>query len=841
MSRRPELATSGVMVAGFVASAVVGLAYPRHMIGAASWSITVAVVLYGLGSAVGRATRIELQSSERIVLGTGLWIAVTGWLLAIGQASRIALLVVAALGFASTLVELVRRDRPSAPPRLESGDRFASVTLWILLSILLALNLLGMIGTRGNPADDQAAYTALVKRVLDCGDLIEPFSLRRLSAYGGQTMLHALAALRGDVAALDLLDRGIFHWIAVFAVIDLARRRRLHLAITVVLVVFLVSLWDIQLNSGAVWTGFTCFLAAYGFASRDDLAPRAKLALALAMLGAACTLRQNYLLPAGLFGLLLVVSHLRDAAASSSWPRAWTAERRTALIAIAAAAVVVVPYMIAAFASSGTPLYPIALGTANPALPLRPTAGTLLDEISLFISVAFTPEPIHVWWLLLPIMLLAKDRRPLRPWRAFLVAGFVGFVVLVHSFMLSDAWNLWRYAFGYLTPLAIVLALEVAAELPVGERDQRARLGVPVVATYLVWLALVLNLVETRTATARRFGATLQNIKVAWRFGSAKQEPRLRSYADLQRSVPEGATLAVLLDDPWMLDYARNRIVNLDLPGCAAPAPGLPSFTEPEHWRSYLVSRGIRYVAFIDPDYSAFLYRRRNWLGRMFVDDELFQFIAAHNVDAFDSLRALARRSQVVFERDAMSVIDLGATAGPEPDRGPPELTRMDRFIAQISQHELGHQAWQLARRSTVVFKASGTEVGAGPQSVVPWSADQPGTSGLSTLLAALQERPHRWLSDRTLVRVFGTGRERVHAKLWLELGAASNVPTVSFSIDGAIIAEAAPGRDGYIVVDAPAPCTGWCDLYIVFNSIFDWSPSATGIAKLLELDWTAR
>src|SRR5262249_36289178 len=128
----------------------------------------------------------------------------------------------------------------------------------------------------------------------------------------------------------------------------------------------------------------------------------------------------------------------------------------------------------------------------------------------------------------------------------------------------------------------------------------------------------------------------------------------LRSYAALQRAVPEGARLAVLLDDPWMLDYARNPIVNLDLPGCAGPAPGLPSFTDPAHWRSYFASLGIRYVAFVDPDHSAFLYRRDGWRGRMFGDDELFQFIAAHVVDALDALVGLAGSARVVFHDDAM-------------------------------------------------------------------------------------------------------------------------------------------------------------------------------------------
>lgn len=844
MGRRVEFVSHVALAAILVASAGAGLAYPHHMIGAASWSITIAAVLHGLGGWIGRIGRAGLALDERVVLGTCVWIGATGWLLAIGQASRVPLLGIAALGFGTTLVAVLGRlrrrwpvRRDPAAPRGDAGDRAAWVVLWILLAIFLTLTLLGSIGSRGNPADDQAAYTAFVKRVLDRGDLIEPFSLRRLSAYGGQTMLHALAALRGDVASLDLLDHGIFQWIAVLVVMGIARRRALPLVITVAILVVLLSLWDIQLNTGAVWTGFTCFLAAYGFASREDLSPRGRLALAFLVLGAACTLRQNYLVPAGLFGLLLLLAHLRDVTRRLSWRQAWVAERATVLVAIGATAAVVVPYMIAAALSSGTPLYPIVLGTGNPAMPLRPAGGTWLDEIGFFIAVGFTPEPIHVWWLLLPVMALAADRRPMRPWRAFLIAVIAGFGFLVHSFQLSDAWDLWRYAFGYSTALAIAFAIEVGAELPSGG-ERRPAFGLPAAAVFLVWLALAVNLVETRLATVRRFSATMQNIRAAWVFGSAKPDPRLRAYAALQRAVPEGARLAVLLDDPWMLDYARNPIINLDLPGCAAPAPGLPSFTDPAHWRAYFASRGIRYVAFVDPGYSAFLYRRRTWLGRMFGDDELFQFIAAHIVDAFDVLRALTASSRVVFHDDEMYVVDLGDAVAPEADRGAAEPARMDRFVAQVSEQELGHKGWQLTRRRNVVFP---DDARGGATAILPASSlTDPTASALWRALAGAQGAPHRSLDSRTRVRVLGTGRERLHARLWIQLAGLATVPTLVVSIDGRTIAEARPDRDGYVGVDVPAACDGWCDLYIAFNGIFDWSSGDPGVAELLEFDWAA-
>lgn len=840
MSHRVRLVISSLVMAALVASAVVGLLDPRGLIGAASWSLAAVAALHGLGIWVERLSGAELQRDERIVLGTCAWLALTGWLLAVGRASHAPLCVVAALGFATTLVDLAllaTRTQPSAQP-LGISDRVVRVALWFALAAFLSLNLLGMIGTRGNPADDQVAYTALVKRVLDCGDLVEPFSFRRLSAYGGQTMLLALAALRGDVASIDLLDRGIFQWIAIAVVLGMARRRRLSLALTVPLIVFVLSLWDLELNSGAIWTGFTCFLAGYGFACRGDLPTRTRLCLTFLVLGAACTLRQNYLVPAGVFGLLLLISYLREAARVAGWRGLWRSERRVAGIALAAVAVIVAPYMIAAVASSGTALYPVMRGTGNPALPLRPTGGTWFDEIAFFVRVGLTPQPIRVWWLILPVMLIARDRRPLRPWSALLGAGLIGFAALVHSFMLSDEGNLWRYAFGYSVPIAVAFAIELAAGAG-SELDGGPQLRVPGVASWLIGIGLVINVLDSRVATAKRFTTTLEGISAGWRFGSRKPEPRLAVYPALQRAVPEGAPLAVLLDDPWMLDYARNPIANLDFPGAAGPAPGLPCFTTPEHWRSYLVAHGLRYVAFVDPSASAYLYRRSYWRRRMFTDDELYQFLAARIVDALEALQALEGSSRVVFRSSGMTVIDLGAAVVPEPPRGPPEDERMDHFLAAASDSELGRNAWQLTRRRNVVFRTDGM----GPTTLLPdRESDDPAFTDLWRRLGGRDEIPHRWLMDRTHIRVLGTGRERLHAKLWVRLANLRSQPVAAFSVDGETLAELTPDRDGYITLDAPAACTGWCDLYIIFNTTFDWWLNAreNGIAQLLELDWSA-
>lgn len=841
--RRTRLVIAGALALVVLAGAVLGFVLPTQMAGATGWAVVCAAVLFGLGGAVRRVLVAELAIGEQLAAGTCAWLAISGALLALNIASRIPLLVIAAVGVVGAGLEIRERVRQPRPPS-DDADRGPWLAFLLVLSLFLLLNLLGMLGTRGNAADDQAAYTGFVKRVLDCGDLIEPFSFRRVSAYGGQTMLHALAALRGEVGTLDLLDRGIFQWIAVISTIELARRRGLGFAMSSTITIVLVSLFDMQLNSGPIWSSYTLFLAAYGFSTRLDLPVRARLILALACLGATCTLRQNFLVPAGLFGVFLVLGHLRERTRERSLAAAWREERVTVVLAIAAAAIVVVPYMIATLRSSGTALYPIMRGTGSPDAPLRPAGNTPLDELAFFISIICIPEPIRVWWLLVPVMLIARDPRPLKPFSAYALACGIGFVALLHSFMLSDAWNLWRYAFGFLTPLAIILTIEVAVQLPflgrsVEPSDSRTgRLGVPVAAAFLVWLALVVNMIEGRQNTARRFNNMLQNLTAAASIDPSSVEPRLATYAAMQRSVPEGATLATLLDDTWQLDYARNRIVNLDVPGFAAPAPGLPSFTTPDHWRAYFASQGIRYVAFIDPDRSSYLFRRALWTQRMFRDDEIFQYMSAHMVDTLDTLRNFVRTASVLFDRDGLYVLDLGETAARETDRGPALPLRMDAFVRRFSETEYHNKAWMLASRSVLRFKADA--YGLPPLWLPEVDVRETIDRDVPAELAGL---PHRWLTSRTRLRVLGTGDETVHARLWIRLARAYAVPTITLVVDGVAVASVTPDASGFATVDAPATCTGWCDAYILFNDPFDWWTGAreNAVAQLLELTWSGR
>jgi len=68
------------------------------------------------------------------------------------------------------------------------------------------------------------------------------------------------------------------------------------------------------------------------------------------------------------------------------------------------------------------------------------------------------------------------------------------------------------------------------------------------------------------------------------------------------------------VDAPYLLDYKRNQIFNIDVIGAASPAPGIPLFDGPEKLKSYLEELGINYIIAVKWDKGFDFLNRKVWL-----------------------------------------------------------------------------------------------------------------------------------------------------------------------------------------------------------------------------------
>ncbi|MCE9575970.1 MAG: hypothetical protein K8W52_22655, partial [Deltaproteobacteria bacterium] len=640
----------GIAVAVPAAAAVIGLAAPDSVLwGGAAWLGFLIAVLAGWGSLVERAAKVEVDLGLRLAWGAAGLLAAGGVLLAAGRLDVYgfdALLAIGFLGHAWRQITVREPTVTSLGRALGTlrEDPQAAI-LWTALGALALVNILGAIAhLKANVYDDDIAYTPFVRRLLDAGNLVEPFSFRRVSAFGGQTVLSALAAVRGTLSNIYLVDHGLFQLVTLALVAGMVRQRDRFVGALAILVLLLLP--DASINTASYWTGVALFLALYRTVAHVLAAPRAGFAVAGLVAAATCTLRQNYLPVAIGFLALTLLFRLRRPLVP-----ALRADRAAWLGALVGGLVGLLPYLIASWRSNETFLYPFQLGTFNPDIQMTPTVWSIWQELQFFLSTLLEPDPLRVAVPLIPMLLLCRDRRPGRPMTALTLASIVGFVLLVHAFTLSDPRNLWRYAFGFVVALTMLLAIEGTADGFDGAPPPGTRPSLPTIGRFWVIACLLAQLLATGKSTARKYAVIGAELSAAARDLSPDTGATPEAaYQRLQAAAPAGATIVVLLDQPAYLDFARNPIINLDTPGFASYRPGMPAFRGAEPVAAYFRDHGLRYLAFVRGDRSTYFYRREYWVQRLFTDTELWRILAAYMIDTIDNFAALADRYPVLYE-----------------------------------------------------------------------------------------------------------------------------------------------------------------------------------------------
>ncbi|TMQ18286.1 MAG: hypothetical protein E6J90_20465 [Deltaproteobacteria bacterium] len=830
---------AGVIVAVLGLGAA-GIAQPQAVLrGGIAWLGFLMFVLTGWGWLVGRIARIDdPDAGLRAALGAAGYLAIAGVLIAAGVLTRPVILVLIGLGFAAFAWR--EATAPVATwQRLRAGFAFVrgNPVLGVFVLALGALAVVRIVGAVAaldrNPWDDDLAYTPLVKRLLDTGDLVEPFSFRRLGAYGGQTALQALGAARGTLANVHLIDKGVGTAVTLLLMLGHARERRTRPLWLGLVAMVVIALPETAINTASYWTAAMMFLALYRCVVAEHWALIGGLA------AATCTLRQNFLATVAVFVAGVLIARLAELARTMPLRVAWREERRHWLTVGVAGFVVIAPWWIATYASSHSFLFPLVDGTWNHGLSLKPAVTTWPQELASLVGSVLDPSPIAVIPVLALVLAFASDSRSGRPLTALAIASAAGFVLLVHGFLGTDAFNLWRYAFGFATALAIALVLDLGVE------DEEVDVAPP--GRWVVLAALVLQLVVAgRGAITGRSRALFDDLREAAaldRHGDPAARAEERRYRAMQAAIPAGERTVVMLDDPALLDFDRNPIANLDTPGFASPGEQLPAFQGAEPLRRYLLGAGYRYAAFVRSERSRYFFRRAFWVERMFSDLELFEIMSAYAVDAIDGFAELATTTQVRYDADGLVVLDLGTPLRPASTRAATgsEPERRGAWVRELADREHLHDVWSLSTRADLRF-----EDGTGGVKFVDDSVDDPKWYDVT--------HPHEparrgtavlWVQRRAHLRVRGASDMQLGLRARIALGMVNTHPRLDVSLDGELVASAVADATGHYAIAATVPrdrlAGGWHDLYLVFSSIGDPDRDLRDVrvARLEAVEWS--
>ena len=462
---------------------------------AVGWGAVIARGLYGDDAAVGWGLEAALGMAFHLVLG--------GVLAVLSLVSVTTCYIAVILGVVLFSLTAWRSAAAEAAPPdsgLRNGTRthpgIVGVTVVILFFGVALFNYFGWAAERpANIIDDFHAYFSFPKQLLATGTLIEPFSSRRIDSYGGQSYLQALVLAFSTISRIGVLDYGICVLVLAGLVIGWVRDRpRLSFAVAVPALLSLFMRHDftgLNYNAASEFSGAVFFVAIFRVLDRPRRAGESAWANALALAlvaSGACTLRPTnfaaaVLIPAAYYGLRMA----REGDARRRWAQ-------EAALAAFFSLTLLVPWMVLAYRSGGTPLYPLILGNgAKEYISSEPIS--TVEKARYFVMASLYPGRLPGLLLALAAGLFVPSRVSLSL-RASLAGTAVATIMLFNALAPADSVDstdrfLFPFGFAYLLAVSLVAAAALANRAMTPVRSA--------IAMVLVVGALVLQLFQGGT------------------------------------------------------------------------------------------------------------------------------------------------------------------------------------------------------------------------------------------------------------------------------------------------------------------------------------------------------
>lgn len=539
--------------------------------------------------------------------------------------------------------------------RLRQRPALATVAV-LLIAMALLVYAVNVCSKYFNPHDDLHAYLVFPTKMIQTGTMgPEPFSERRLTALGGQSFLHSLVLSVGDWRSFELIDPGVTILLAAALVAGLARDTRARPWVAALAVFLLLLVPPPRVNVTSLGTGLVLFLTLFRTLSRVALRGRPSTAGAVLVglvAAGVCSLKSTYV-PACAVAVAVPYG-------LGAWRSRRTLELRMLLVAGLSAILLLAPWMVSMYRSSGTPLFPFlgpgfyssAYGRTSP-VEERLTLETVLEGVRTAVT---DPRVIPVWILGAGLLLRGRPRGT-----SGVVAGiFLATLSTYLALVILYPEGAFRYSWGFLFACLLVLIVHT---------DPVVRTSPPgpwPVARALLPAALALGLLlAVHSGRAVQFWARLPHdlqVAVQHSVSPGFKERWVQRYARMLRAVPRDAVLLSRLQYPFALDFTRHTVYVADHPGGASPPPGMPVFEGAEALAAYLCAAGVDHVAYSYRSQAGF---SREVFGTR-LDPQTHPWVRNQARFTFDfqaSLEELGRTRHRLYDDGDVFVLDLGRTA----------------------------------------------------------------------------------------------------------------------------------------------------------------------------------
>jgi hypothetical protein len=627
----------------------------------ATWGLVVLVAFVGWGGALGRWLFPERQVDVglRAAWGMAFTILAGGTASLFSLASRWMVLAFVVLGFGLALAHAFRH-LPRIGVAAVAKHSIAEPGSALLLCGCVAGALLQYVGSicniHFNSNDDFVAYFPFAKQILDTGTLFDPFSTRRVMSFGGHSLLQAVVLAGSAGFRLHMLDQGICLLAAALLILGCKRKGHSGLPALLALII-LLTLRDIRANTYSEMSGVVLFYGLYRTLMWLDEQPGdqrwvSSACIVALVASATCTLRSNY--------MAVCIPMVALSYAHRVWKGEGTRRRQLEETASAAgfSFMFLLPWMLMSYRSSGTPLFPILRGHFNDAFPMMQKPGNWQQQVAALVGTVTQHDLIPTLFVLFLAGFLLPDRGSRRPLHALLLSSIIGWILLVHT-LASDVPSFERYVYGFVVAVALAVTTQIA--IPVDEsthvRSAVVRSGRVIAAAGALGQIFLMS-----GPTLMNYDLLLHRVAVLPRIPIRPPRPMpvIAAYRALQERVPPGQTLLVMVDYPFLFDFTRNDIYNIDTAAAVSPPPGFPYFRGAEAIAEYLDGQSIRYLTFVTPQKSLSLYRRDSWEGQKMHPEAFWHTHAPVYLDLFDNLEVLASsRKHLYDDENGLVLLDL--------------------------------------------------------------------------------------------------------------------------------------------------------------------------------------
>ncbi|HWD25038.1 MAG TPA: hypothetical protein VG368_06210, partial [Acidimicrobiales bacterium] len=402
----------------------------------------------------------EVAPPVVLTIGVAVYLAVGGLAVAFDLATFRVLVSILLVGVVVTAVRVVARVRSTGltVPRVHTA--IVATAFGLVAFVAYGGALAGPI----NWNDDDAGYIYLGRRLLSTGGLIDPFNLRRVTAYGGGEIFQALVIQSGGRNAV--LGVEWFFFILLVLALVVGRTSRPYAAPVVLIlglglaVVHPVGIWA---NSAPTFSGVALTIATLQLVAVSSRGPwnwRYDVCVGM-LIGGLLALRFEFAVPVAVVVVIAALFFRRR----SGW-KPLLSESAVGLCSI-------VGWAVALQRSSGTVLFPLFSGNYNSAFPWADPSFTTFRQ---FVSRVWSQIGVDAWgWeivaiLVATIVVVSVGRRwnrmgEMAPIIVVTGAGVIGCAVLLLSETRSLSGGVVADIGRYNAPSALALSCFVVGAL----------------------------------------------------------------------------------------------------------------------------------------------------------------------------------------------------------------------------------------------------------------------------------------------------------------------------------------------------------------------------------------